>query len=113
MFITENSTATFKADWQRFTPSAQRRIRRSISIFTSGDLSARSLYRPHAIKLKNGLTSSLYVLRVDSDIRIILAVDEDPLFNRVIITLFRVVTREKLESAFDSVAKLLYRDQLT
>jgi hypothetical protein len=58
--------------------------------------------------LPRGLESSLYVLRVDEDFRLVFATDEDPIFDGIIITLLRVVSHEELESALASLAQSLY-----
>jgi len=58
--------------------------------------------------LPRGLESSLYVLRVDEDFRLVFAADEDPIFDGIIITLLRVVSHEELESALASLAQSLY-----
>ena len=68
------------------------------------------LQRPLAIQLKDGLGASLYSLRVGRDIRIILTIDDDPIFARMLVTLFRVVRRDELTQAYRSTAHLLYRD---
>ncbi|MFH1116455.1 MAG: hypothetical protein V1792_21290 [Pseudomonadota bacterium] len=58
--------------------------------------------------LPGGLESSLYVLRVDEDFRLVFAADEDPIFDGIIITLLRLVSHEDLESALASLAQSLY-----
>lgn len=60
----------------------------------------------------DGYESSLYVLRVSKSLRAILAVDEDPLFEQIIFTLFRVVEHDDLEKAYSSVAESLYQELL-
>jgi hypothetical protein len=68
------------------------------------------LQQPLAIHLKDGLGPSLYSLRVGRDIRVILTIDDDPIFARMLVTLFRVVRRDELAQAYRSTAHLLYRD---
>lgn len=58
----------------------------------------------------NGYKSSLYRLRVSQKLRVILTVDEDPIFGQVIFTLFRVVKRDDLDKAYKGVAESLYQD---
>lgn len=60
----------------------------------------------------NGYESSLYVLRVSQKIRVILAIDEDPIFGQIIFTLFRAVNHPELDKAYQDVAASLYRDIL-
>ncbi|MGZ8249705.1 hypothetical protein, partial [Methylomagnum sp.] len=70
----------------------------------------QQIYQPHPIALPNGLESSLYVLKTDSEIRVILAIDNDPIFDRRLITLFRAVKQDELNQAFDSLAQILYQN---
>jgi hypothetical protein len=67
------------------------------------------VYQPHPIALPDGLESSLYVLKVAPQIRVILAIDNDPIFDRRLITLFRAVEQDELNQAFDSIAQTLYQ----
>ena len=60
----------------------------------------------------NGYESSLYTLGVSRTLRVIWAVDEDPIFGQVIFTLFRVVKHDNLDKAYQSVAESLYQDML-
>jgi hypothetical protein len=60
----------------------------------------------------NGYESSLYTLRVSRTLRVIWAVDEDPIFGQVIFTLFRVVKDDDLDRAYQGVAESLYQDLL-
>jgi len=60
----------------------------------------------------NGYESSLYTLGVSRTLRVIWAVDEDPIFGQVIFTLFRVVKHDDLDKAYQSVAESLYQDML-
>ncbi|MEZ2232439.1 hypothetical protein [Microcoleus sp.] len=60
----------------------------------------------------NGYESSLYTLTVSRTLRVIWAVDEDPIFGQVIFTLFRVVKHDDLDRAYQSVAESLYQDML-
>ncbi|NET59244.1 MAG: hypothetical protein F6K47_24820 [Symploca sp. SIO2E6] len=60
----------------------------------------------------NGYESSLYTLRISQKLRIILAVDEDPIFGQVIFTLFRAVKHKDLDKAYQSVAESLYQELL-
>lgn len=68
--------------------------------------------RPLPIQLKSGFTSSLYSLRAGRDIRIIMAVDDDPVFAQTLVTLFRVVPPDELERTFRSIAHVLYSNQI-
>ena len=60
----------------------------------------------------NGYESSLYVLRVSQKLRVILAVDEDPIFDQVIFTLYRLVKRDNLDKEYQGIAESLYQELL-
>ena len=60
----------------------------------------------------NGYESSLYTLRVSQKLRVVLTVDEDPIFGQVIFTLFRVVKHDELDKAYKGVAESLYQNLL-
>ena len=58
----------------------------------------------------NGYESSLYVLKVLEKLSVILTIDEDPIFDQFIVTLFRAVKQDKLNRAYQSVAESLYQE---
>lgn len=60
----------------------------------------------------NGYESSLYTLKVSPQIRVILTVDEDPIFRQVIFTLFRVVKHDELDRAYCKIAESLYQSMV-
>lgn len=72
----------------------------------------KSLVKPAAIKLKDDLIATLYILRINQDFRIILSVDEDPLFNQVVITLYCIVRPNNYKKAFADIGKKLYQEML-
>lgn len=115
--ITEQTTSAFRDDLNRL--SSEDRAHVAIELRHSYDLlrSNRGGFfvratRPHQIQLKGGLSSSLYSLRAGRDIRLILAVDEDPVFAQTLVTLFRAVHHNELDRAYRSVAGDLYRNQI-
>ena len=68
-----------------------------------------SLYLPLGL---DGYESSLYVLEVSQKIRIVLSIDEDPIFNHVVLTLFRAVEHDDFDAARKDVAESLYQELL-
>ncbi|MEH1836009.1 MAG: hypothetical protein V7L29_29155 [Nostoc sp.] len=72
----------------------------------------RKLRRLPLLSYLNGYESSLYTLRISQKLRVILAVDEDPIFGQVIFTLFRVVKHDDLDKAYKDVAESLYQELL-
>jgi mRNA-degrading endonuclease RelE of RelBE toxin-antitoxin system len=115
--ITEQTTPEFRNDLNRLNSEERASVavalRRSYDLLRNnrGSFFARAK-RPQAILLKGGVSSSLYSLRVGRDIRLIVAVDEDPVFAQTLVTLFRAVHHNELDRAYRSVASGLYRDQI-
>ena len=70
----------------------------------------RGLTQPCRLKLVDGLESSLYAFRATDDLRVLLAIDDDPIFERILITLLRIVRREDLDKAYQRTAKALYQE---
>jgi len=115
--ITEQTTVDFRRDLDRLSPddraSVVETLRRSYELLR---VSPRSLFaraqRPLPIHLKDGLSSSLYSLRAGHDIRLIVAVDDDPVFGQTLVTLFRAVRHDQVECSYRSIAHLLYGNQI-
>jgi len=76
---------------------------------TKLDISTQHVYCPHKVVLPEGLDSSLYVLWVSPQLRVILTIEEDPLFEQKIVTLFRAVKHDEIDRAFNSIAESLYQ----
>ena len=72
----------------------------------------RKLRRLPLPSVLNGYESSLYTLRISQKFRVILTVDEDPIFGQVIFTLFRVVKQDDFDKAHKGVAESLYQELL-
>ncbi|MBE9034428.1 hypothetical protein IQ246_04650 [aff. Roholtiella sp. LEGE 12411] len=60
----------------------------------------------------NGYESSLYILQVSQKLSVIFAVDEDPIFGQVILTLFRAVKHDDIDKVYKDVADSLYQELL-
>lgn len=110
------STAEFEADLAQFPQKVRNQVIRKTNLLESlaqGHLPSQ-LCKPIQPKLLSGLASSLYVMRVDPYLRIILTVDRDPLFDQLTITLLQIVRHDdvEVEKAYKSWAKRLYQDDL-
>ena len=115
--IVERTTAGFRRDREELSPADQSRIQDSLKrayalLRENRPKLFSELYQPLPIHLKGGLSSSLYALRAGVDIRIILTVDEDPIFGQTVVTLFRAVRQGEEQRAYRSIAQLLYGGQL-
>lgn len=90
------STNKFEKDLNQFDDQEKGKIVKKLneqcaSLKDGLDTFYKKVVRPLKIKLNNGLEPSLYCLKVNRDVRIIITVDDDPLFDQIIITLMRVV----------------------
>jgi hypothetical protein len=115
--ITEQTTSGFRHDLDSLSPEDRARVletlRHSYGLLRDNP---RSFFakakRPIPIHLKGGLSSSLYSLRAGRDLGLILAVDDDPIFGQILVTLFRVVRHGEVDRSYRSIAHLLYRNQI-
>lgn len=64
--------------------------------------------QPVTMDLGSGYQASLYTVEVAPDVHLVLAVDDDPVFDQVILTLFRAVRSDLLEQACRDAAQMLY-----
>ena len=116
--VVERTTLGFRHDLEELGPARRLRVREALGrgyrqLRENRRAFFSKVYQPVPIRLKSGFGSSLYSLRVGRDIRVVMAVDDDPIFGQTLVTLFRVVGHDNLESAYRSTAKLLYDGQLT
>ena len=110
-------TPGFRHDFDRLSPDDRARLLESLrcSYALLRD-NPRSFFakaqRPLPIHLKGGLSSSLCSLRVGRDIRLIMTVDDDPVFGQILVPLFRAVRHDEVDRSYRSIAHLLYRNQI-
>ena len=117
MNILIESTRGFKKDIDKLSKEQKattiKKINDCASLFPTQKADVyRDLHRPPLISAMNGYESSLYTLKVSYQLRLILSVDEDPIFGQVIFTLFRVVKHDDLDKAYRGVTESLYQDLL-
>lgn len=116
MNIRFESTKKFEKELNKFPDKERGRIVQKLNQYTQlleSDVSAfyKHVYKPIKLKLVDD-ESSLYVLKIGQDIRIILTVDEDPIFEQTLVTLIRIVKNSKLEKVFKGIAESLYQYEL-
>lgn len=117
MDILIESTKNFEKDISKLSSDDKadtvKKINDCASQFSTQDAHVyRELHRPPLASGLNGYESSLYTLDVSENLRVILSVDEDPIFEQVIFTLFRVVNPDNLGKAYQDVAEALYQEIL-
>jgi mRNA-degrading endonuclease RelE of RelBE toxin-antitoxin system len=117
MDVLIESTKSFEKDLDRLGKDEKaaliQKVNDCASLFPTQKAAVyRKLHRLHLPSDLNGYESSLYKLKVSQKLRVILAVDEDPIFGQVIFTLFRAIERDDLDKAYQSVAESLYQELL-
>ena len=117
MDILIESTRKFEKDLDRLSEENRAAVVEKINACTSlfPACAAEGYRKLHHLTLLldfNDGESSLYTLELPQGMRAILSVDEDPIFDQIIFTLFRVVNHDELEKAYKDVAESLYQDFL-
>lgn len=117
MDVLIESTRSFEKDLGRLSNDEKaitvKKINDCASLFPTQKVDVyRKLRRLPLLSGLNGYESSLYTLKVSQKLRVILAVDEDPIFGQVIFTLFRVVKHDDLDKAYQGIAESLYQEIL-
>jgi mRNA-degrading endonuclease RelE of RelBE toxin-antitoxin system len=112
-----HATKTFEKDLQDLPPNeAQRvvsRLNRNCSLLKRDPAAFyQTVDKPLIVQLKEGMDSTLYSMRAGRDLRILLAVDDDPLFGQTIFTLLRLVHHKDVSKAFRGIAESLYQSAL-
>ena len=115
MDVVIESTKGFEQDLDRLQQddreAAIAKINDCASLFPAQKAVAyRKLHRLQIPSLTNGYQSSLYTLKVSQKLSLILAVDEDPIFEQIIFTLFRATQFSELKEAYQNIAVSLYQD---
>jgi len=107
-------TQSFDEDMQGLSGEEQNKIKNKINFVSGSLLNGRSDFMheasmPHIFNLKGGLDSSLFVVRLDDEKRMIASVDDDPIFDKVSLTLFRLVDGKDAEKIYKEVGEQLYK----
>lgn len=115
MNLVFHSTETFEEELHHFEAAVQAQIVQRINEIAQAFLADRQLFaqqarKPYNVPMYNGFDSSLYAITVKPNLRVILTVDEDPLFDQAIVTLLRVVKRPDLYNTYTAVAQTLYQN---
>ncbi|NJO47464.1 MAG: hypothetical protein HC835_18655 [Oscillatoriales cyanobacterium RM2_1_1] len=119
MEITFESSSQFEQDLAKFNPPEQRLIldelhQASPLLLTQRLTQERRLHQFYEFKFTDGYESSLYSFIVNYYIRVILTLDQDPLFERNLITLLRVINiqHQNATSIYQEVGEALYKNVL-
>ena len=107
-------TEPFDKDMNDLPTETQDRIKTCINLVSGSLLNGKTVFNenasiPYMFKLKYGLDSSLYLVKLDENKRMIAAVDEDPIFDKVSLTMFRLVNANEGEKTYKEVGEQLYK----
>jgi hypothetical protein len=106
-------TESFQEGWQLLDPTLRGRLATELNdccqLLLYDSAGFHQLVENIQQPLPEGLNASLFVLPVDAW-RIVFTMDEDPVFEQIMVTLLRVVQSDHLEDALTSLARVLYRD---
>ena len=107
-------TQSFEQDMQNLSADQQNKLKDKINFVSGSLLNGKSAFMqeasmPHIFNLKGGLDSSLFLVRLNDEKRMIASVDDDPIFDKVSLTLFRLVDREDADKVYKEVGEQLYK----
>jgi mRNA-degrading endonuclease RelE of RelBE toxin-antitoxin system len=107
-------TQSFNQDIKRLSSAQRKNIEKQINFVSQSLLNGQTAFKenssiPYIFNLKGGLDSSLFLIKADQDHRIVAAVDEDPIYDKISLTLFRLVDKNKAESVYKEVGEELYK----
>ncbi len=108
-----NSTQKFERDLENFESKERMEIVERVNMVAQAFVHDKNVFvrlarKPFAVELPNGYDSSLYAVRVVGDLRLILTIENDPLFDRVVVTLLRAVCNQNLREPWEETVKALY-----
>jgi hypothetical protein len=109
------STKDFEKDLENFNDTDKFKIIKEMNCYfeilsQNKMLFYQSSEQLRNIKLNHSYDSSIYAFKINDDQRIILTIDDDPIFDSTVITLFRLVKLADAQQAYNAVAELIYQD---
>ncbi|MEA5621291.1 hypothetical protein VB711_26150 [Cronbergia sp. UHCC 0137] len=115
MDILIESTKNFENDLEKFTDTEKFKIIKEMNRYfellsADNDLLYKNSEQLRNIKLNHFYDSTIYSLKINDEQRIILTIDDDPIFGCILITLFRMVNIEDAQKAYNAIAEFIYQD---
>ncbi len=115
MDILIESTKDFEKDLEKFNDTKKFKIIKEMNrhfetLSQDKKLFYQSSEQLRNIKLNHDYDSTIYALKINNNQRIILTIDDDPIFDCTVITLFRLVKLTDAQQAYNAVAELIYQD---
>jgi len=107
-------TQSFDNDIKSLSEDRRNKITDEINLVSGSLLNGRTAFMdkasmPHIFNLKGGLDSSLYLVKVDDEKKMVVTVDDDPIFDKVSLTLFRLINDGDAEQVYKEVGEQLYK----
>jgi len=107
-------TQSFSDDMAHLSEQDRGLVINQINLVSASLLNGQKAFKenssiPYIFNLKFGFDSSLYVVKADQNNRIILAVDEDPVFDKISLTFFRLVDKTEAERAYRETGEYIYK----
>lgn len=107
-------TKSFEKDLSKLPTSLKKKVINSINeqcLFFSekNNANTRKIKRLASGNHFINSDSSLYEIKVDLKTRVILSIDDDPLFDQIIFTLYRVVSPKDFGTALKNISEALYQ----
>lgn len=117
MEIIFESTDEFEQDLKTYSEAEQSIILEKLHesypfLLTDKGYRERRLHQFYRFDLLEDYQSSLYSFIVNYYLRVLLTIDDDPLFNRTLITLYRVVDSQVSAQIYQEMGESIYRDFL-
>ena len=108
-------TQTFSDDMERLPKAQRKRVEDRINLVSKSLLNGQTEFKenssiPYIFNLKGGLESSLYLVKADQKNRMVVAVDEDPVFDKISLTFFRLVDKSNAEEIYKEVGENIYKN---
>jgi len=116
MKILIESTDKFEKDLKKLTEKDKLLVVNKINYYTELFVEHKDafynklIHSPLSFTYLDEYESSLYILKFSQHLKAIITVDEDPIFEQTIFTLFRVVNSDKIDQAFSSIAESIYQE---
>ncbi|VXD16113.1 conserved hypothetical protein [Planktothrix serta PCC 8927] len=113
MEIVFESSEEFEEDLKTYSEAEQSVILQQLHEYSPCLLEDKScrerrLHQFYQFDLLGDYASSLYSFIVNYYLRVILTIDDDPLFDRTIITLFRVIDSQVAAQVYQQVGESIY-----
>jgi Txe/YoeB family toxin of Txe-Axe toxin-antitoxin module len=116
MEVIYQSTKKFEKDIKTLGEAEKTKVIRKINTLSDIYLTDKdTFFKSHQVKkliLTEQMISSLYSMRIDHRLRLLFSIDEDPIFNQLILTLYRVVTPDLYSKALPQIIEALYKNYL-